>query len=543
MNSFISSFRPLLAAIAIIGLIEGAIALIVAPDVVERSNYLSWMYGESDPFHKFVIYQKMKEIPSSQADVIQVGDSSGFHGIRPNLVMKELDGVRYFSLSCCANTGYDGYYDFVKFALGHDPNLRAIVLYITFNNLPQQKLLGGDAKLGAAKIHEAFVGPWSIVSLPSLALRPAVTDAFYTLFGLVAPRRTGLSDSGDTLNVMQSVHDERGWWAEHDPRSVGDKGKEFFKRLCGPSDTWALGVADYTSANGEFFPLITFDKFAALAKSYDKKLIIVFHPHPCEKLNDQFKQAMEDSLSLLKRKYSNLFVYPEGIFEHWPREIFTGSADHLYVGYERYSSRRVAHFVAAALGLPSKPVDHTPIPLPALSLLNADEKPVWRNGAIDDKWHIEGLVASPASGSSWRILETTQNARHYLETRIPDLVPNHYYLVVVSYKPIGDRMINLILRDGGKGQEGVAWCDPKGLEAGRRADFYDGSMIVKPDGSVVCWGIIKLTLDQAFLGIDLLPRKGGFPYQGDGESGMLLQDISLYMRSSPDVVIGPDERD
>ena len=87
--------------------------------------------------------------------------------------MKELDGVRYFSLSCCANTGFDGYYDFVKFALDHDPNLRAIVLYITFNNLPQQRLLGGDAKLGAAKIHEAFVGPWSIVSLPSLALRPA----------------------------------------------------------------------------------------------------------------------------------------------------------------------------------------------------------------------------------------------------------------------------------------------------------------------------------------------------------------------------------
>jgi hypothetical protein len=139
-------------------------------------------------------------------------------------------------------------------------------------------------------------------------------------------------------------------------------------------------------------------------------------------------------------------------------------------------------------------------------------------------------------------LETAQNERHYLETRISDLVPNRYYLVVVSYKPIGDRMINLILRDAGKGQEGVTWCDPKGLEAGRRADFYDGSMIVKANGSVVCWGIIKLTLDQAFLGIDLLPRKGGFPYQGDGESGMLLESISLHMRSSPDVVLKGDER-
>jgi hypothetical protein len=542
VNSFISSFRPLLAAIAIIGLIEGAIALIVAPDVVERSNYLSWMYGESDPFHKFVIYQKMKEIPSSQADVIQVGDSSGFHGIRPNLVMKELDGVRYFSLSCCANTGFDGYYDFAKFAIDHDPNLRAIVLYLTFNNLPQQRLIGGDAKLGAAKIHEAYVGPWSIVELPSLALRPVVTDALYTLFGLVAPRRTGLTNSSDTLNVMQSVHDEHGWWAEHDTRNVGDKEKEFFRQLCGPNDTWDLNATGFTSADGEFFPLITFDKFAALAKSHGKKLIIVFHPHPCGKLNDEFNQALEDSLSLLKRKYSNLYVYPEGLFEHWPREIFT-SADHLYVGYERYSSRRVARFVAAALGLPPKSRDDTPVPLPSLSLVHADEKPVWQNGSIDHKWHIEGLVATPESGSSWRILETAQNERHYFETGISGLAPNHYYLVVVSYKPIGERTINLVLRDAGKGHEGVTVCNPGGLESVRRADFYDGSMIANADGSVTCWGIIKLTQDQAFLGIDLLPRNGSFPYQGDGKSGMLLQNISVYVRSHPDVVLGAEERD
>ena len=261
-----------------------------------------------------------------------------------------------------------------------------------------------------------------IASITGIEAR--VTDAFYTLFGLVAPRRTGLSDSGDTLNVMQSVHDERGWWAEHDPRSVGDKGKDFFNRLCGPSDTWDLGVADYTSANGEFFPLITFDKFAALAKSHGKKLIIVFHPHPCGNSTTRFKQAMEYSLSLLKQKYSNLFVYPEGIFEHWPREIFTGSADHLYVGYERYSSRRLAHFVAAALGLPSKPADHTPSPCLALSLVNCRRKAgLARMG--NRRQVASSKVLSPRQhpdpvGASWRQHRTQ---RHYLETRIPDLVP------------------------------------------------------------------------------------------------------------------------
>jgi hypothetical protein len=81
------------------------------------------------------------------------------------------------------------------------------------------------------------------------------------------------------------------------------------------------------------------------------------------------------------------------------------------------------------------------------------------------------------------------------------------------------------------------------FKAGRRADFYDGSMIVKADGSIVCWGIIKLTQAQAYLGIDLLPQKGESPSQVDGQFGIFLQNISLYMRASPDVVLEGSARD
>ncbi len=70
--------------------------------------------------------------------------------------------------------------------------------------------------------------------------------------------------------------------------------------------------------------------------------------------------------------------------------------------------------------------------------------------------------------------------------------------------------------------------------------LYDGSMILNADGSVVCWGIIKLKQDPAFLGFDFLPHDGGFPYQGDGQSGMLIQNISIYERSSENVVIDPE---
>ena len=537
MRSFIFSFRPLLLAVAIIGMLEGAIALIGKPNVVERSNYLNWMYGAPDPFHKLLIYSKMKELVSADADVVQIGDSSGFHGIRPNLVMKEVGDIRYFNLSCCANTGYDGYHDLMKFALDHDPRLRAIVLYVTFNNLPPPRLMGGDPKLGATKIHEAYLGPWSVVALPSIALRSVVTDAFYSLFGIVAPRGNGLNF--ETLDMLRSVHDEHGWWGEHDPRSAGDKGKRFFRELCGPRDLWDIGRDSLSSASGEFLPLVTFDRFAALAKSYGKKFIIVFQPHPCSQLNEKTLQALEDSLSLLKRKYSDLYVYPDGLFEHWPHEVFS-SADHLYLGYERYSSLRLGRFVAATLGLPSKTTGDVPIPLP-FPLVRADEKPVWQNGNIDEEWHLQGVHATPASGSGWRILETAQIEQHSLETRISGLVPDRYYLVAVSYEPIGDRMIDLSLRTAVKDHKGSTRCNPDGLEATRRADIYDGSMIVNADGSIVCWGITKLTQDQAYLVIDLLSPKTRSWYQGDGRSGLLVRNISLYMRSSPDVVAGTED--
>lgn len=512
--------------------IEGAVALVVKPDVVERSNYLNWTYGQPDPFHKFTAYAKMREVLLYNADIVQVGDSSGFHGIRPEVVTSELGGLKYFNLSTVANTGFDGYYDFAKFALENNPDLQAIVLYMSLKFLPKPGMIGGDVQLGAAKIHEAYVGPWSIIALPSMALRPVVTDDLYTLFGLIAPRRHGLSEGGDAINMMRSVKQEHGWWAEHDSRMIGDMKEKYFRDVCGSNDTAVLTVENLSSPEGEFLPPVIFDKFAALTKAYGKKLFIVFHPSPCGRLDNKVVHALDTSLSTLKQKYSNLFVYPEELFEHWPRAVFS-TGEHLYVGYERYSSHRLARFIATALGLPHKAVDD--VPLPRASLLVAGEKPVWKSSKFDDKWLLEGVVASPASESSWRIVETDKSQRHYFETRIPGLVPDRYYLVAISYKPIGDRVINVVLRD--LGHEGLTWCDPKGLEAGRRADFYDGSMIMNVDGSVVCWGIIKLTQDVAFLGIDLLPRGGGFPYRGDGQSGVLIQDISIYMRSSANVVI------
>ena len=40
---------------------------------------------------------------------------SGLHGIIPRIVDQYLGGLRYENLSCCANTGFEGYYAITEF--------------------------------------------------------------------------------------------------------------------------------------------------------------------------------------------------------------------------------------------------------------------------------------------------------------------------------------------------------------------------------------------------------------------------------------------
>ena len=102
---------------------------------VERSGYLNWNFNESELFHKALIYAKLRNAAAAKPDIIQVGDSSGLHGIIPAIVEKYVPGLRYENLSCCANTGFDGYYTIAQFMLRHAPSIKAVVLYITWNNI------------------------------------------------------------------------------------------------------------------------------------------------------------------------------------------------------------------------------------------------------------------------------------------------------------------------------------------------------------------------------------------------------------------------
>src|SRR5713101_3574688 len=128
MSSYISSSKALLAALLMIAAAEVGYSAVDTPSPVDRSSYLNWNFNEPELFHKALIYEKLRNAAAARPDIIQVGDSSGLHGIVPAIVEKYVPGLRYENLSCCANTGFDGYYTITEFMLRHAPSIKAVVL-------------------------------------------------------------------------------------------------------------------------------------------------------------------------------------------------------------------------------------------------------------------------------------------------------------------------------------------------------------------------------------------------------------------------------
>src|SRR5204863_2272705 len=95
MRSYISSFKAVFLALAAIVAIEASYAAVYAPTPVERSGYVNWNFNSPELFQKVVIYEKLASALQARPDVIQVGDSSGFHGIVPGIVDQYLGGLRY----------------------------------------------------------------------------------------------------------------------------------------------------------------------------------------------------------------------------------------------------------------------------------------------------------------------------------------------------------------------------------------------------------------------------------------------------------------
>jgi hypothetical protein len=547
MNSFISNFRAIVAALLAIIAIEVIIYAARPSSFVERSNYLDWNLLSAELFHKALIYEKLSIFANSAPDIIQVGDSSGFHGVNPDIVMEYLNGLTYLNLSCCANTGFDGYYAIADFMFRRNPTVKVLVLYLNLNNLPQDGAILGDRFTGGAeRIRNSFAAPWAYLSPPSMAHRWQVTDAVYSFWGRLRLRPSRMFGDGDFFNdVIDSMRLHRGWWPEHDPRLAGAKLAEYWRSICG--ETGVRGVSDADQYYTHDLILgrrsrvrLELQHFANLAARYGARLVIMFHPYPCRGIGENFLAARGADVESVQARHDNVIVLPPSVFEPWPVEDFV-SVGHLRVGYDEKNSRRVGRLLAEALRIAAGPnlekqrLDEAAnaIDAPFMSSIWADDKfsvETWVSEGISIL-HGEGNVGNAAGPT--KLIEGVNNGFHRMKTKLEDVEPGASYILSVVAKPVGNRALHVEARDAREpGHHGYAECDMQDLTAQRGGAMLDVGLDALPEGWFRCSAMMSFGRPDAIFDIGLSKGHAGSAYQGDGKSGVLLSSAELRRKTA-----------
>lgn len=524
MNSFISSFKPLLLALALIACFESTVFFLLRPDDVGRSNYFGFNYLTPEHNHRFIISEKLRQLSSLSPDIVQVGDSSGYFGVKPTTVMRYLKGLSYVNISCCANTGYDGYYAIADYMFTHTRSIKYLVLYISLTNLPRNDLTQGDKSTG--DVAQSFDSVWADFMPPSTALRFQVTNALYNGFGWIRPLSEDAAPTPYYRKLAAGFKESRGWALESDIRKMPEAQENYWKGVCGDG----IFNESYYHANDILghpysLPLMQYNRFAALAEKHNATLIIMAQPFPCS-INSQVLQERVKEIAEIKELHPNVIVIPKGLFEHWPKEYFT-IIPHLRTGYEEANSERVGRTLAAALGISPPGLEQPPY----YSLSVADQKvsPVWQSTHFTGKdWVVEGAKVQALNSDKTELIEATENGWHRLMANHLTLPKSQTaYVFSILFKVSGARAVELEMVDGIRpGQYGTAVCNPAKQETLRTGDIIDADMEVLPDGWYRCWA--SMTFNGTTAGYSIAINKDNSSlYEGDGKASLILREALL----------------
>jgi hypothetical protein len=506
MSSFIFSFRAVFLALGVIAATEGVCALALRPGIVERTKF-----NLIDRFHSAVIFGKLDDFADSAPDIVQVGDSSGLHGVEPDIVMRYLSGLKYVNLSCCAALGYRGYYGIADFMLRRNPGIKAVVLYVSLNNLPRVDLIDGQHQLGAF-IQNSLTTPFASLSPATVALRQRIVDA-------MEKKGQAKTDAVFTDDMRASARAHNGWWAEHDRRLVADKRTAFWRGACGPTGIKAWDdQPSYYASDGQSYMLTELERFALLTQHHGAKLIVLFHPFSCRGVEGNFLDARRADLRTLVERHPNVIALPEQMLEPWPTEKFV-SGDHLRVGYDEENGKRVGKLLAGVFGIRARadaadnlgPAEITPpVALPALS-----------------NWTPGGAVVMPDSGAgeTLRLIEGAGPGAHGIETKLTGLRLGTTLLLSFPAKAIGARGVYVEVLTGGK--RGGGYCDLYGATAQRDGVMRDAGLEPEPDGWSRCWVAMPVEAPEVTLRLSLMNERLDPTYVGDGNSGASVGAVEM----------------
>jgi hypothetical protein len=507
VSSFISAFKPVLVAVAVIAGLEATVMAARRPNDVERSNFLSLTYLRPE-VHRLIVNEKLRAFGWSSPDVIQIGDSSGFYGVNSDLVTSRLDGLRYVNLSCCAPMGFDGYYAVAHFMLRRNPSIKAAVLYIGAFNFINMNSEGSFAE----PVQNSFDSLRSYVMPPSLALREEILKAVY------GPSRMP-SANPELEHKLGFIRDHNGWLGEDDIRLSGKSRDDYWRTQCGPQPSIVWHDVDR-----RIFDKIA--RLAALTAGYNAKLILMVQPLPCPFAGTTFEATVRE-LDRLRSVYPNLVVAPADVFFSLPTDMFS-SFPHLRIGSEIANSQRVALAVAHTLGRPVRQSgDARAGREETFPIADRNTPLTWSDDRFNEPaWRTDG-AGIVRSGEITRITELNSFGRHSIGTEVQRIEPNVPYIVSAVVKPAPNRVLWLEVSDATQPDNyGRAFFDIAAQTSARFGDAIDVDIETLPDGWFRCWLSMRFRGGSMTMNV-LMGTKSALDYAGDGTSSIAIRETAL----------------
>jgi hypothetical protein len=370
MNSFTSLFRPWLLALAGLAAIELAYYAVVRPPRAAWNSFLDLQFAQPESFQRLVAYEKVLAFDNADADIIQVGDSSGLHGVQPPIVMSHIPGYNYLNLSVATNLGYSGYYNLARLQLERSRHARYLVIYASLvGGVPRRILWDEDQKLMAPLIYDEFMSPLHrLVQLPTLAARGSVTDHVYYMGYRSKQRDMPLFANRGYPAFMSVFRESNGWTRETDVE--GDVPANIYKAILPgitvnqSADPNAIRAAlrpiprvtdeaffDWRTVSRVSYFDRVYGAFADLAREHGVKLVLIFNPFPETSRRPEFEElmdwkAIEAGLKRVRERNPEVIVTR---FDFWPDEKFSVFS-HIGTVFSHESSHRVGEIMKGIIG-------------------------------------------------------------------------------------------------------------------------------------------------------------------------------------------------
>ena len=308
MSPFRVLFPFSLAAVLIFGF-EFVIGAFGTPGLY-NTDFFDFSPMKPDVLQKHIIYDKneivLRDVPTT---AIQVGDSSGFYGVIPAEVTAAANGMSYLNMSCCGDTGWEGYYYEAVLAMRRSPTPKLLVLHVTpFWGPLDQRFRGrkGLATLmGDYLVQEMW---WHQVRPPSAGYRLRLTNLAYAGVWLDDFTYDAHAEQPHYPSIKEwrvKFEENRGWvplpWAIDDTYLTAATVQPCAIDAAYSEGVW-LGLA---SDDGLYRYLA---RFADLARRHGARFVLVTNPLPCVVRHGAIGADIERQLASFRRDYPNAVV-------------------------------------------------------------------------------------------------------------------------------------------------------------------------------------------------------------------------------------------